>query len=590
MSLFNGLGLLWLLLVPALVILYMFRPKRLRKPVSSLRLWQAMPQMERSRARLRRPPLSLLLILQAIALAAGAFALAQPALTAPAGRHTVVVMDASGSMQALENGQSRFDKAKDEAGTLITKLAGQDRLTLLRAGVHVTTACAECTREEAQRSIAALTPGAGTADMAGALSVAEGLARHTERGIDAVLLSDGEFGTLPTEDVKFSLRFVQIGGPVNDIAVATLSARRPPDGRSGYIAYARIENRGTTEATIEVAAMADTVPLPTRSQTVPEGGHTSLTWQVPAGTVRFTVSISPQDAVPSDDRAVLFLPSAGQYRVDVVSSQPDSYLRVLGALDGLTAVTNTTAPGAAFTIIEGTLPDPLPSGNLLLINPNGALMKPTGRVAEVRPNILDAANPLVAGIDLNALLVSDASTYEMPDWLDTVVDSSKGPLVLAGEQNGRRVVVLTFDPRRSNLSKLAAFPLFMANAADWLYPLAGAQTIAPGQPLQLAPGSSVQTPSGRTVTVEPPGLFTDTDEGGIYRVTGTGGNLLLQFAVNMADAPQEAVSVDHPELNNPVELAVGQVTSQAFWLPLAVLALALFGGEWLIYCLKRGSI
>jgi hypothetical protein len=38
-----------------------------------------------------------------------------------------------------------------------------------------------------------------------------------------------------------------------------------------------------------------------------------------------------------------------------------------------------------------------------------------------------------------------------------------------------------------------------------------------------------------------------------------------------------------------VEAATGEVTSQVFWLPLAALALALFGGEWLIYCWKRGS-
>ena len=78
---------LWLLLVPVLVALYMFRPQTERKRVSSLRLWQALPHVERPRARLRRPPLSVLLLLQALLLAAGAFALMQPAFSAPQG-HT----------------------------------------------------------------------------------------------------------------------------------------------------------------------------------------------------------------------------------------------------------------------------------------------------------------------------------------------------------------------------------------------------------------------------------------------------------------------------------------------------------------------
>ena len=199
MSLLNWLGLLWLLVVPALILLYMFRPTRLRKPVPSLRLWQKLPQMERTRSRLTRPPLSLLLVLQAVALALGAFALAQPALTAPAGRNTVVIVDASGSMQALDDGVSRFDQAKGEAHKIAQGLGNGDHLTLLRAGANVTTACAACTPSDAERAIDAMTPGAGEVDIAGALAVTAGLGRQTSGAVEATVVSDGEF-TPPATD------------------------------------------------------------------------------------------------------------------------------------------------------------------------------------------------------------------------------------------------------------------------------------------------------------------------------------------------------------------------------------------------------
>ena len=195
----NWLGLLWLLVVPALILLYMFRPARLRKPVSSLRLWRQLPQMERTRSRLRRPPLSLLLILQALALALGAFALAQPAFTAPAGRAVVVILDASGSMQALDHGVSRFDQARDEARKVAQGLSDRDHLTLLRAGANVTTACAACAPGDAVRSIDALTPGAGRADMAGALAVAAGLGRQSSGAVEATVISDGGFAPPVTD-------------------------------------------------------------------------------------------------------------------------------------------------------------------------------------------------------------------------------------------------------------------------------------------------------------------------------------------------------------------------------------------------------
>jgi hypothetical protein len=97
------------------------------------------------------------------------------------------------------------------------------------------------------------------------------------------------------------------------------------------------------------------------------------------------------------------------------------------------------------------------------------------------------------------------------------------------------------------------------------------------------------------LTVGAPGLFTDTDEAGVYHVTGAGA--AQHFAVNIADSDQTTnlnaqpaiTTTDHPELNHPAQATAGEITSQVFWLPLAALALALFGGEWLIFCWKRGS-
>jgi len=58
----------------------------------------------------------------------------------------------------------------------------------------------------------------------------------------------------------------------------------------------------------------------------------------------------------------------------------------------------------------------------------------------------------------------------------------------------------------------------------------------------------------------------------------------------MADNTQAITTTGHPELDRPLAAApAGQTIAQAFWLPLAALALALFGGEWLIFCWKRGA-
>jgi Ca-activated chloride channel family protein len=245
---------------------------------------------------------------------------------------------------------------------------------------------------------------------------------------------------------------------------------------------------------------------------------------------------------------------------------------------------------AVIAITSGTLPDPLPASGMLLVDPDETTIPSTGIINAVRPLTSASRHPLLAGIDLQALLVLRAKKIAAPDWLQTLVESEQGPLLLAGVYQGRRVAVLTFDPADSNLTKLAAFPLLMANLVDWLDPLAGTEALRPGDTLNLTPGSVVVTPSGRQLTVGDSGVFAGTAEAGLYRVRS--GLALYDFAVNMADAQESAVAPrDHPELvRQPPVAPPQQLTQQQFWSPLAAVTLVLLAAEWLWYCFRRGTI
>src|SRR5205807_971923 len=103
------------------------------------------------------------------------------------------------------------DEAKSQATKIVDGMASSDVLTLLRAGANVTTACSACNRLDAQHAISAMVPGAGSADIAGALAVTSGIARQKSSqvsptkttGLDAVVISDGEFTPPPTDGIDF---------------------------------------------------------------------------------------------------------------------------------------------------------------------------------------------------------------------------------------------------------------------------------------------------------------------------------------------------------------------------------------------------
>lgn len=585
----------WLLLVPALVALYMFRPRPTRKVIPSLRLWRDLPEVTRPRLRLRKPPLSLLLLLQALLLVAGAFALMQPAMATPQGRQMVILLDASGSMQTVDSAGTRFEQALAQARNVADSMRLQDRTTLLWVGANITTLCSACNQGDLRDAISKARPGAGAADMTSALNLAQGLAARSPQGsVQTVVISDGAFGAIAEGDIPTAVRFIQVGSRENNVAITTLSARQPPDGSPSYSAFARIDNLGGSQASIEVTSYADTIPQPARRLNIQAGGYAELIWQLSPGTARFTVNISPNDALPADNSAALFLPS-GQYRVLIASPQAALYARALSGVPAFQAVTQpvTGSEQPAFSIIEGQLPPTLPGGSLLLVNPQGALLAATGDVENQTPSSADASSPILAGIDLRPLVVQRARQIITPSWLQPVVQAAGGPLLMAGEKDGQRIAVLTFDPTASNLPKLAAFPLLLANLADWLYPLADTQSFRPGDPIILPPGSIITTPAGEQVRVGSSGRFTNSDEQGIYSVQAQARQAANspsdRFAVNMADAQESSLSVQsHPELNRQPAAGQQRMSTQEFWLPLVVVALALSGAEWLFYCLKRG--
>src|SRR5438105_13615984 len=153
-------------LLAAILATYLLRPKRPTRRVSSTFLWlAALHDLEAQRPWRRVPP-SLLLLLQIAALLAMVAAVARPFIltTQSTGPFTVVLLDASASMQATDVSPSRFEQAKGRVTQLIDSLESGQPLALVCLDAQLLVPAAPANDPaELKRALQSLQPTHGSA-------------------------------------------------------------------------------------------------------------------------------------------------------------------------------------------------------------------------------------------------------------------------------------------------------------------------------------------------------------------------------------------------------------------------------------------
>ncbi|HEV2067918.1 MAG TPA: VWA domain-containing protein, partial [Thermomicrobiales bacterium] len=149
-ALLAPLGLLGLLASVAIVILHMRRRTPPAVTLPSLRFWRPAEEDQADRNRLRRPPVTLPLILQVLAAAVIALGLARPVVGGLLGefgqrtepQHLIMVLDGSTSMNAAApeaGSRTRWDLARQEAMEALRDWQEGDVTTLVIAAGRLDT-------------------------------------------------------------------------------------------------------------------------------------------------------------------------------------------------------------------------------------------------------------------------------------------------------------------------------------------------------------------------------------------------------------------------------------------------------------------
>lgn len=531
MTLAAPLGLLALAVVGLLVLAHL-RRRRVTREVASLLLWAEDERAATPRRRRAVLVLPLLLVLQALGVVALAVALARPEHErgAAAPRPVeVFVVDTSVAMRPAD----RLRAARAEVDARLSALPAGTRAALV-VGPRVAVAPTG-DRGRIRSALADVAAGYSAADLATAVRVAGGLLATARDHV--VVLHAREDAVPETTGVAVTAR--ALGAPLEDQAVEDAVARCAPAAPADCRLHATVRNDAGRARTDVVEVRDGARVLVRQSVRVAAHARTGIILRVPAG-ARLRVAIAGAgDGLPEDDAASVVVPAPRAAAVTLVSDagRTAPLARALAAVPGAKLRLLTPAAyrraGAGTTdvlVLDRVAADRASRGvpSVIEVAASGAALADASITTT-------ADSELLAGVDLTGLAIDAGAAHRLtpPAALRPVVSAAGGPLLAAGTQNGQRVATLTFDPRRSTLPGLAAFPALVANLVAW-----GRGTTP--EPQTAGNALSITLPSGTSATVTGPGTLHDgtvaLDRPGFITVAehGAWGSRTETIAVNAA--------------------------------------------------------
>lgn len=609
-------GLFGALSIP-IILLYMLRLRRVEMQVSSNFLWRDLVRDREANAPWQRLRFSWLLLLQLLILVALVLALMRPFIeveTISAGR-IVLLLDASASMNATDVENTRFEAAQNAALDVVETLGGGDEITLIRvADVPEVLLAGSSNRAELRRAIQDAEASQSSADWTAALTLAAAGGQGA-RDLDVVIVTDGGLpGGLP--DIPGNIRLVTVGQSPENVAISAL-ATRTRSGQAPQL-FAQVTNYGSQDTAVIFDIRLDGELFDAQRYDVPAGQRIDIiTNNLPDSFDSLTAGLSEPAAVnvpdylALDNQAYTVQSESGAGRVLLITERNIFLNQIFNSLSGVQLTTATPAQGLPaetfdLTVLDGWLPPQLPQGDLFIINPPSStpLFTLTGTAEDInlaRVTRTEAGHPVTNYLDFSQVNIRAFQQLDgFGAWGNTLIQAEGGPLLIAGEENGRQIAILSFALQDSDLPLQLAWPILVANLTQWYTPariLNAPDGLTPGETITIRSlrGEQVRIhqPNGHeeTFALNDSGalIYAQTTQAGFYRVEVLEGDNVIvtdRFAVNMFDpqesriAPVESVTLGTTTVTEAAREEKGQ---RELWEYLALLGLLILLIEWLYY-------
>ncbi len=607
------IAVVWAALAAAALWLYLHHRRPQHRKVSTLRFWASVQPIAQPRRRKLREPWAFLA--QVLFLLLLVLALANPRWgPASVGRSVVIVLDASIWSQTHPAGEPAWiDRERAEALRVLDSLPGGDRVLLLRAEEDAPPILPFTTdRAALRRAILDAQPSSVAADLPGALEMGRAALGGARRGLlvyvgpglvdpdqahsldefRAEAESPDNIGGQP----QFLMRLVGDWASVQNRGITRLSLRRDAAQPDRWHLLTRLKNYSKEKSDVVLAFSVNGQPLGRHKVSLaPEAlanAEDEFTWDE-GGLLQ--AEISPSDALQADDRAMVNIPTFRTVRVAVFASNASPFaadlLSVLSSNPYVQAQILPTELSANISpdiaIYQGVNMPAQPAFNSIWF-----LSGPP--VAGSRPQRVTGWNlqhPVTRWVRTHDISVRNPATLKVQPG-DTVLAYTEGdppaPLILAREQDGRRILIIGFNPHDSNFPLESAFPLLMAGSVEWMTHSVdeAADSLSTGEIDLPGPATKIVAPSGKEVPFARQGadIHLLAFETGMYRIVAPGGE--TSIAVNPPALPTQRVQLTAAEAAE-VEREPLPSPSWNLWRWLVLLAIVALWLEWWLYYAAR---
>jgi Ca-activated chloride channel family protein len=603
----------WAVLGVVALWLYLHHRRPQHRRVSTLRFWASVQPVSQPRRRKLREPWAfaaqvLFLLLLVLALANLRWG------SLLEGRSVAIVMDASIWSQARPAGEAAWlDRERAEALRVLNSLPSRDRILLLRAEADAPPILSFTTdRAALRRAIQNVQPSSAAADLPRALQTGRAALGSARRGllvyIGPGLVDSSQSRTLDDlrSDVEspdsngvqpqFLMRLVGDWASVRNRGITKLSLRRDAAQPDRWRLLTQLKNYGKDKADAVLAFSVNGQPLGQHKVSLaPESlanAEDEFIWDQ-GGLLQ--AELTPSDALQADDRATVSIPAFRTVHVGLFTGAASPFATdMLSVLSSNPYVQPEIFPPEASGSVSPDIGVYQSMSNSARPEFNSIYFLTGPGVAgsrAVRVTGWNPQHPVTRWVRTRDVSVRNPATLNVQPG-DTILAYADGdppsPLILAREQDGRRILIVGFNPHDSNFPLESAFPLLMAGSVEWMTHSVdeAATSLSTGEIDLPGPATKILAPSGREVPFARKGadIHWLAMEAGTYRIVAPSSE--TSIAVNPPALPSERVQLTPAETAEIEGEPLPPATSE-LWRWLVALAVAALWLEWWLYYSAR---